>query len=163
MRALLLILASVASLNVSAAPGLNLAPMPGERKIDVVKTENYTGSCGSAIVRVMGVEFKVDETLFRFELDSGQLIIRGNNKETTLTMANGLDTLAGVSCVPTKAGIRLLIWTNCGGNGCPFYNFTVIDPEKVSIVAPKNPSKETCDEKCATSALGRKLPVSLSL
>lgn len=56
MHKLLLVLASVASLNVMAAPGLNLSPMPGERKIDVVKTENFTGSCGSAIVRVLGVE-----------------------------------------------------------------------------------------------------------
>jgi hypothetical protein len=164
MRILSFVLASVVSANVLAVSGMNLAPMPGEKTIDVVKTQNYTGSCGSAIVRVMGVETTVDDTLFRFEIDSAKLIVRGKNyKELTLTTDNGLDTLGGVSCVSTKAGNRLLVWTNCGGNGCPFYNFMVIDPEKASIVAPKNPLKETCDEKCATTALGRKLPVQLSL
>ena len=163
MHKLLLVLASVASLNVMAAPGLNLSPMPGEKKIDVVKTENFTGSCGSAIVRVLGVENFIDDTLFRMELDGGKLIVRGTGKELELTPMNGLDTLVGLSCVPTKAGNRLLVWTNCGGNGCPFFNFTVIDPVKAMIVAPKNPAKETCDEKCATTSLGRKLPVSLSL
>lgn len=163
MRTLLLVLASAVSLNVLAAPGLNLAPMSGDKKIDVVKTENYTGSCGSAVVRVLGVENFLDDKLFRLEIDSGKVIVRANNKETALTMENGLDALAGVSCVSTKAGNRVLVWSNCGGNGCPYYNFTIIDAEKALIVAPKNPMKETCDEKCATSALGRKLPVSLSL
>lgn len=156
-------MAAIACANAFAAPGLNLAPMPGDKKMDVVKTENYTGSCGSAIVRVIGVQNFIDDTMFSMELDSGKVIVRGNNKELTLTVKEGLDYLVGVSCVSTRAGKRLLVWTNCGGNGCPFFNFTIIDPEKALVVAPKNPRKDSCDEKCATTSLGRKLPVLLSL
>jgi hypothetical protein len=146
-----------------AAPAISLAPMPGESKIDVVRTENFTGSCGSAIVRVMGVQNPYGDTLYRMEIDSARIIVRGTNRELVLDMQNGLDSLVGLSCVQTKAGSRLLVWTNCGGTSCPFLLFTIIDPDKARIVVPRNPGKDTCDEKCAVASLGRKLPVALSL
>lgn len=160
MRALFLLLIAVTSVHVSAAPGLNLKPMPGDEKIDTVKTENYSGSCGSALVRFLGVEHPVGEATYRMEVDAGKVIVRRNGKDIELTMFSGLDVYSGLSCVPTKAGPRLVVWSNCGGTACPSYAFTLIDPEKPAIVTPKNPSAGFCDEKCVTTALGRKLPLS---
>lgn len=167
MRTLLLSVACVASItsfHAAASPALDLAPLQGINKIEVLNTKIYKGMCGSAMITVTGVLQTVGDRFLHLDHDTGAVIIytTTTNKELKLAMGGYVDTYTGVSCVPTKSGNRLLIWSNCGGNGCPSFDFALVDPDKAIVLWPRNPKTETCDEKCATKLLGRKLPVDLS-
>lgn len=153
---LLAILINTSAQAQSAA--VSLLPMQGDKKVDVVNTQNFTGSCGSAVVRVMGVE-RIVGNFYTVDLDSAKIIIRSNAKDLILDEHSGaLSDHNGIACLNTKSGQRLLVWSNCNGSACGNFSFTVIDPEKAIILAPKNPAKESCDEKCATKLTGSRLP-----
>lgn len=159
------VLASIfASLFISGAAladaAINLPPMKGDKSVDVVATKNFTGSCGSSIVRVLGVTNVVDN-FYAVEQDAGKIIVRsGSAKDLVLTSESGvLSDHNGVECVSTKSGNRLLIWSNCSGSSCgDDFSFYVIDPERLVFLAPKDPRKDQCDEKCASKVLGNNLP-----
>jgi hypothetical protein len=143
-----------------ANTAISLSPMEGEKSPDVVATRNVTGSCGSSIVRVLGVTDVIDN-FYGIDLDAGKIIIRsGLNKELILGADSGvLSDHNGVACVSTKSGSRLLIWSNCSGSACgDNFSFFVIDPERLVFLAPKDPRKGQCDDSCASQLLGNKLP-----
>lgn len=154
----------VASLLLSstalADTAISLPPMKGDKTLDVVATKNVTGSCGTSIVRVLGVT-DVINNFYSIDFDAGKIIVRsGPTKELILGSDSGvLSDHNGVACVSTKSGSRLLIWSNCSGNACgDIFSFFVIDPERLLFLAPKDPRKGQCDEKCASQLLGNKLP-----
>lgn len=143
---------------VFAETAITLAPMKGDKALDVVATKNITGSCGASVVRVLGVT-DVDNDSFRTELDTGKIIVRSAAKELILGYGNVLSDYNGVACVSTKSGMRLLIWSNCSGSACgDRFSFFIIDPERLVFLAPKDPRKGECDERCASQLLGNKLP-----
>lgn len=142
-----------------AKPPIVLAPLKGERTVDVDHLENFTGSCGTAVVRVLGVD-EVTADFFTIERDTGRVIVRNNGKETILS-DNVLSDINGIVCVPTKIGARLVIWSHCGGSVCSDEKaFTIINPETTSVISPPNigtPNIGTffCNEVCARRVLGR--------
>jgi hypothetical protein len=143
-----------------AEPAISLPPMKGETALDVVDTKNVTGSCGTSIVRVLGVK-NVAGNFYGIDLDAGKIIIRsGPTKELVLSSSSGvLSDHNGVACVSTKSGNRLLVWSNCSGSTCgDNFSFFVIDPERLTFLAPKDPRKGQCDAKCASQLLGNQLP-----
>lgn len=146
-----------------AGPAVQLSPMEGENSIDDHVTKNFTGSCGDAIVRVLGVTYIGDDQ-FRIDLDAGMVVVRNTRgNELFLNINNVLQDYNGVSCINTKnKGGQLLVWTNCGGSACSEgYNYYVIDPATATIVAPKDPTKETCDAQCASEILEDYFPIKL--
>jgi len=143
-----------------ADTAIGLPPMKGGKTLDVVATKNVTGSCGASIVRVLGVTDVIDN-FYGIDLDAGKIIVRsGPNKELVLSHGSGiLSDHNGVACVSTKSGSRLLVWSNCAGSACgEGFSFFVIDPEHLVLLAPKDPLKGRCDEKCASLLLDNKLP-----
>lgn len=145
-------------------PAIDLPPMKGYKSLDVVTTKNITGSCGNAVVRVMGVTEVVGK-FYTIEPDSGVIIVRHNPRhELVLSIDNGvLSDYNGVACVSTRAGKRLLVWSTCGGSVCPdTFTFFVIDPDRLVFLAPKDPKKRTCDALCASRVLGNNLPQRLN-
>ena len=139
---------------------ISLPPMKGDKALDVVETKNVTGSCGTSMVRVMGVTTRVDSS-YRIDQDAGKIIVRsGTGKELVLGLDNDvLSDHNGVACVLTKSGSRLLVWSQCAGSACgDRMSFFVIDPERLVFLAPKDPRKGRCDDKCASQLLGNRLP-----
>jgi hypothetical protein len=62
-----------------AAP-VTLRPMEGERHVLAEPATNFTGSCGGAVVRVMGVTSTYGNQ-FGIDLDAGVIIVRQAGKE----------------------------------------------------------------------------------
>jgi hypothetical protein len=146
-----------------AESAINLSPMRGFSAIDVVATKNVTGSCGTSIVRVLGV-MDVRNSVYTSDADA-EIIVRGGPslppKDLILSLKSGvLSDLNGVACVATKSGSRLLVWSKCGGSMCvrDDFSFIVIDPDRLVLLAPKDPIKGQCDAQCASQLLGNKLP-----
>src|SRR2546423_1126555 len=102
-----------------AESAISLPPWQGEKALDIVETKNITGSCGTAVVRVLGIT-NIYDNYYSILLDAGKIIVRkGPLKELVLSSDNGvLSDFNGVACVPTKSGNRLLVWSNCGGSAC---------------------------------------------
>ena len=147
------------SVNV-LADGVILRPMQGYKELDVVKTENITGSCGGSVVRVMGITDFV-ENFYSVDSDAGKIIVRSSSvtNDLVLTQENVLSDHNGVACVETKTGDKLLVWSNCGGSRCTDnFSFYVIEPKSLKFIAPKDPKKGSCDDECATKVLGNNLP-----
>lgn len=154
----------LASSNAMAVPAINLSPVKGKKTVDVTKniggSKNITGSCGNATVIVKGVDriYKYDYTF-----GIGRIIVR-TASGTQLVLDDEspvLNDRNGLACVSTKAGKRLLLWSQCGGNSslCDTdYSFFVIDPDHAVFLAPKDPNKGTCDEVCAANLLHSDLP-----
>jgi hypothetical protein len=144
---------------LATPPAISLFPMQGDKALNVVQAKNVTGSCGSAVVRVLGVT-NASDGFYENDSDSG-IIIRSGGKELNISEGGGdiLSDHNGVACVPTKSGKRLLVWSNCAGSACgDNFSFFVFDPERLALIAPKDPRKEQCDENCASRILGSSLP-----
>ena len=136
-----------------------LPPIEGQKALWLETTNNITGSCGTSIVRVLGVK-KVISNFYTIDLDAGRIIIRSAGEELVLDANDGtLSDHNGIACVPTESGSRLLVWSNCSGSVCgDDFSFVIVDPERLVILAPKDPYKETCHAKCASKLLGNELP-----
>jgi hypothetical protein len=156
----------VASLFLSSAAlagtAINLQPMKGYKNIDVVETKNFTGSCGKSQVHVLGVTAVRDNT-FSTDGEAGKIIVglpyTDGREPLILDDDSGLSDSNGVACVSTKSGSRLLIWSICDGSACgDDFSFFVIDPDRLVFLAPKDPKKGECNEKCASLLLGNGLP-----
>lgn len=139
-----------------AAP-VTLRPMEGERQVLAESSTNFTGVCGGAVVRVMGVS-STSGNQFGIDLDAGVVIVRQPGKE--IALRDPLSDQNAIACVPTGTGDKLLIASACAGSACPdSFSYYVIDPKRVLILAPKK-ATETCDERCAEKVLGAKVPAS---
>ena len=144
----------------SFAQSIRLNPMPGMSAVDRQVAVNVTGTCGGAIVRVLGIERSNDNT-YSVDFDAGSVIVRntvaGERKE--LMLGAFLSDHNGIACLSGSAGVRLLLWSTCGGSSCPdAYNFRVIDPITVRDLT----QTEDCDGTCAARLTGDDLPLRLN-
>jgi len=132
--------------------------MEGERQVLAEPSTSFTGSCGGAVIRVMGVTSTVGNQ-FGIDSDAAVVIVRQAGKE--LSLRDMLSDHNAVACVTTSTGDKLLIGSACGGSACPdSFSFVVVDPKRVQTLAPRKPT-ESCDERCAEKALGAKIPASM--
>jgi hypothetical protein len=139
--------------------GISLGPARGGSKsVQVVKTDNYYGSCGEAAVIVYGVDRYVDG-LFKVESEVSKIVIRKYPNELILRSNEIFSDFNGIACVTSPSGPRLVIWSECGGSSCGHgFSFHIIDPENGRILAPREKDEAGCDKECATEVLGQKLP-----
>lgn len=125
--------------------------------VDRVAVRNIYGKCGSSIVQVFGV---LDEKDAYFSVDSG-----GDNADIVVIQAGGSKKISlkrhmsdynGVACVGTGARKQVLVWSACSGSACgDGYNFTIVDPASLRILAG---GASPCDAACATRITGSPLP-----
>ena len=144
---------------------VEIKPMRDETAVAIESSQNYTGSCGKALIRVLGVQ-ETRNNFFAMDQDAGQIIVRHDiTKQLVLSINNGLlSDYNGVACVPSSDGEQLLVWSNCGGTACRGdFQFLVINPDTLSFVAPKDPKRGQCNEKCASKALGNEFPQQVNI
>lgn len=116
---------------------VTLDPMDGEQAVEVEPSTHVTGSCGGAIIRVIGAVNANDET-FGKDPDGTAVIVR-KDAQHELRLASQLSDYNKLDCVIGKSGRQrfLVLATKCGGSLCPeAYSYTVIDPRTLRIKTP---------------------------
>lgn len=159
MRFLVPVLTVLLLAHPSRAQSLLLNPMLGQGSVEQEMSQNFTGTCGGAVVRVLGVVALTDK-FFRQDLDSGDILVRrwmdGGVREVSLKGANLLSDHNGVACVSGPQGDRLLVWSNCNGSACgDAFAFGVVDPQTVRVLTSES---DGCDTQCAVRLTGSDLP-----
>lgn len=172
MRFFILTIASVflSSAAFAEVAPINLQPAIGQKTVSVSETKNYTGSCGRAVVDVVGVSepSAMSGNYFVVNNYSGHVIVH-ESLDNLMKMKNPRplkelvlrDQLPGynnVTCVATKFGHRLVVFGFHGGNcaiDCDQSGFYIIDPERFVFLSPKDGK---CDKKCAVRLLGKAFP-----
>jgi len=140
---------------------ISLEPITGNDKVLIDDVRNYTGACGGAVVRILGVTSVSDEA-FYLDPDASIIVRRPPEPDLRIDDEGIISDRNGVACLSYEGQARLLIWAACGGSACSDeYSFTVIDPDKLKIISPKN-SEGGCDEMCAYSLTGSRLPWELN-
>jgi len=150
-----LIVLLVCQAGAMAQTGIRISPVQGESSVEVVDIKAYSGSCGNAVVRVVGVVKQFDN-FFTADPDAS-IFIRNGAKDIQLS-SGVMSEYNGIACVSSKSGPRILVWSNCAGSACTEFSFYVIDPNSLVFVAPQDPKKGVCDERCASQATNSQLP-----
>lgn len=156
---------AVALITVSStahAQAVAIAPLTGQRAINSDFVQNMTGSCGSAVVRVLGVS-SVNSDMFGIDLDSGQVIVRNRAASPDeIIVKDFLSDHNGVACVGPTGFESLLLWSVCGGTACgDDFSFMVINPRRMVVVAGGD-RDEPCDARCAASVTSSVVPLRLN-
>lgn len=150
------VLASVGQADVPLA--IHLDPSDAFPTTLIETTQTYTGGCGPAVVRVVGVT-DVTGSFFNLDTDGRVVLHSPRGADLVVDASNGLSDHNGIACTTGNGRTRLLIWAACGGSSCgDDYDFTVVDPDKMRVVSPVG----SCDEMCAYSLTGSRLPWALN-
>ena len=163
---LCIVIGAILGLGLGAA-GAARAQDYGLKVFDQTRSVNVSGYCGSAVVRLIGVD--PDGYGTKFDTD-GRIIVRthagGKLKELDLNTTNWiLSDHNRVRCVPTRNGNRLVVWSNCAGSACgDDGSYAIIDVDRGTILKPNLDTKpgqafvpapkEMCDAACAERLLG---------
>ncbi len=122
----------------------------------------YTGGCGGALVRVLGISNFGPET-FTVDLDVGDVIVRRatSGAPINISLKQSLNDHNGMACVGLGRDTRLVLWTACGGSACggDYFNFTVVDPSVPRVVSPES----GCDFACASDLTKNQIPPRLGV
>lgn len=149
--------------NTSFASSIQLNPLGDDNELMISQAINITGSCGGAVVRILGVEdYSENLNFYKVDIDSGNIIVRGNNFE--VDAKDLLSDHNGVSCMDSsKSNAKyVMIWSNCSGSACgDDFSFYFIDPKNGKNVTPKSKSN-ICDANCASQFLGNNSPKSIN-
>jgi hypothetical protein len=136
-----------ASLYAQAGP-ISLAPIGNAQSADIVQTLNVYGSCGGAVVKVIGIakdSFGPDKSTFSFDNQgaAGIFILPGDGKSPGMLRGSDYNT---VLCVPVGQEFRVVFGSVCSGSACgDAMNYVVFDPK-----LGKNVSPTMCDISCAS-------------
>jgi hypothetical protein len=143
----------------AAIPAIKLNPYSDGTPVDVQTSQEFSGSCGPSVVRVLGVT-SVTSDFFDIDLDAGRVIVRQLHKpDLVIDSDHGLSDHNGVACVAKDFQHFVLIWTACGGTICSDkYDFIVIDADEQRVASPTG----ACDEKCAFKLTGSPIPLKLN-
>lgn len=151
---------ALAGPTAASAQAVAIAPMAGDTRIDTVVTQNLTGKCGAAVVRVMGVTYIGDT--FSTDLDAAQVIVRHGDPYREVVIKNFLSDHNGIACVGPEGAETVLIWSNCGGTACgDEFTFQVIDPRRIAVIAGEIGGKP-CDARCAASVTSSVVPLRIN-
>jgi hypothetical protein len=157
-------LAACAALTAFAAPAaaqdaLALEPAPTSATMNdgvpYAEVTNYTGRCGAATVRVIGIEELPGEW---FSLDpDGRIIVR-NSAGRALTIEardeRVLYALNRLHCAHRGGRAFVVIWTQCALEHCGHdWAFRVIDAD-----APRLLDTRRCDDACLLRLTGERRP-----
>lgn len=137
-----------------------LGPISPSTRVDRTTVTNIYGSCGSAVVQVLGVKDSNDQ-FFTVDAAAGNsdVVVIAEGGQRQISLKRYLSDYNGVACVG-KSAKKVLVWSDCGGSACGHgYQFTVVDVRSLRIVAG---GPNECGEMCATRATGSDLPRRLS-
>lgn len=156
---LLVLCVAIAPAALHAADvAIQLDPALGSSKVDEQQVRNVTGTCGGAIVRVLGMSDEYATS--SFDYDAGRILVRSDGGEMVLGTDNVINDYNSITCMTDRKGRALLVIAGqCAGSACgDEADYYIIDPVRREFVAPRDPKAGTCDRACATRALGREAP-----
>lgn len=139
-----------AALAVQASP-ISLAPLDNAPSAEIVKTLNVYGTCGPAVVQVLGVaqnSFGPKSETFSFDAPASAGVFVLTNGEKPPAKIETSDHNI-VMCVPLGKDFRLVVASACAGSACSdAMHYAVVDPKTGKTVSPK-----TCDIVCASKLI----------
>jgi len=169
VRACLLLMVAVGAANAQMPGSIQIEPFPpdgeGEYKskpeVHITNIQNYYGTCGDAVVQVLGVEENPGDGFYTVDAgtDTAQIVILNEGSEVRIRQED-LSDANGVACLNSKKNPQILVWKNCLGSACPpDFHFIVVDIRSMRIVRG---GKTECDAVCAYRATGSQLPFRLN-
>lgn len=168
MRNTLLATALLLTLPALAAPPQANGTLPASAGIRLdqmqVSGSAATGRCGSAEVKLQGIEPDPHAPGQTRISSQGNISVRSGRASLNI----GSDDQATIylqdhnklHCVDTANGRRLVLATLCFARYCTPVDYRVIDPSTAKVVGMPKGSEE-CDRTCAEKALGQRLPEDL--
>ena len=165
MRTILLVTTLLLTLPTLAAPPQASGTLPASAGIRLdqlqVSGSAATGRCGSAEVKIQGIEPDPHDPGQTRISSQGKIAIRSGRASLNI----GGDDQATIylqdhnklHCVDTAKGRRLVLASICFARYCPPVDYRVIDPSTATVVGMRK-GMEECDRACAEKALGQKLP-----
>lgn len=121
--------------SIALAGSINLNPLAGGDEVYVEQAENVSGTCGGAVVRVIGVMDANPETFSRDQ--DGTFVIIRRSKGPELVLKKELSDHNKLDCVVGAAGPNIVLATLCSGSQCgDNFSFTVINPRTLRITTP---------------------------
>lgn len=138
------------ALAVQASP-ISLAPLPDDASAQIVKTLNVYGTCGPAVVQVLGVaqdSFGPNKQSFSFDApeSAGVFVVADGEKPPAKIETSDHNI---VMCVPLGKEFRLVVASACAGSACgDAMHYAVVDPRSGKTVSPK-----ACDIACASKLI----------
>jgi hypothetical protein len=154
-----LICALLATAPAFAQDALGLEPHPTSRTMDdgipVAEVMNYTGRCGAATVRVIGIEELPGEW---FSLDrDGRIIVRAAGGRQLVVEASDrrvLSALNRIQCARHGGRSFIVLWTQCALEHCGRdWQFRVIDVDALRLLDTRR-----CDDACLLRLTGERRP-----
>ena len=130
-----------------------------------VSGSSITGTCGSATIRISGIEVDPASQASFVGPQGAISLVSG---KTSLTIGPGPEGNAKIflqdrnklHCLSTPKGPRLILAMYCFARACALLDYRVIDPATAKVVS-KQDGMEECDQACARKALGTAMPSSL--
>lgn len=157
-----LICALLASAPASAQDALGLEPYPtsgtANDGVPYAEVTNFTGRCGEATVRVIGIEELPGEW---FSLDpDGRIIVRtGGGRQLAVEASDRriLSALNRIQCARHGGRTFVVLWTQCALEHCGRpWQFRVIDAD-----APRLLDTSRCDDACLHRMTGERRPATM--
>jgi hypothetical protein len=140
MKVLCALTASIAFASLSAiAGGISIAPYPGDTAPAIRPTFNVFGTCGDALVQIIGVNKEKWELGGRtFSLGEAGGVFALNNGKTISLKTSDHNSVTCVPIVDEKLiSFRLIVGSTCGGSLCTdALNYIALDPKSMAIVSP---------------------------
>lgn len=168
MRTTLLATALLLTLPAVAAPPQANGTLPASTGIRLdqmqVSGSAATGRCGSAEVKVQGIEPDPHAPGQTRVSSQGKITVRsgraslhiGSEDQATIYLQDHNK----LHCVDTAKGQRLVLAIICFARYCTPVDYRVIDTSTAKVVGmPKG--LDECDRVCAEKALGQRLPADL--
>ena len=142
-------------------PAITLQDLKSDHPLTSDEAKTISGSCGASTIQITGVAH-IDDYKFAIDFSKNNRIVVRSSKNNALVLESKnypLSDYNGVACISTKNGLKLLIWSKCGGSKCSdSYDFYVIDTENALLIAPKLNSAKPCNAECASRILGNNTP-----
>lgn len=142
-------------------PAITLQDLKSDHPLTSDEAKIISGSCGESNIQITGVAH-IDDYKFAIDFSKNNRIVVRSSKNNALVLESRsypLSDYNGVACISTKNGLKLLIWSKCGGSKCSdSYDFYVIDTESALLIAPKLNSAKPCNAECASRILGNNIP-----
>lgn len=131
---------------------ISLAPIGDDSSPHIVKTLNIYGSCGGAVVQVIGIDqdkYVPGNDSFSFDISAanvGVFVLADTGKQPAKLDVSDHNT---VLCVQTGKAFRLVVGSTCGGSSCnDAMNYAVVEPKLGKTISPG-----ACDIACASKIL----------
>ena len=169
IHACLFLIVATGIANAQMPGSIQIEPFPpdgeGEYKskpeVRIKTVQNYYGTCGDAVVQVLGVEENPWDEYYTVDArsDTAQIVVLTDEGELRIKQ-DDLSDANGVACLNSKKNPQLLVWKSCIGSACPpDFHFIVVDIRSMRIIRG---GKTECDATCAFRATGSRLPFRLN-